>query len=144
MIYQIDQKGFFRPKGLSKWLIFKKIYVTSQRFWILCRPLMFYVVPTKNNKLNYIWKLKKIIYFHNFFNQWNGKTRSLKYSALREKCPNTDTNTSPYFPAFGLNTDGYGLPLRIQSEYWKIRTRKNSVFRHFSHSAAYIVILNIE
>ena len=37
---------------------------------------------------------------------------------LREKCPNT---------AFFL--------VRIQSEYGEIRTRKNSVFGHFSHRA---------
>ena len=40
--------------------------------------------------------------------------------------------SSPYFPAFGLNTERYGVSLRIQSECGKIRTRKNSVFRHFS------------
>ena len=33
--------------------------------------------------------------------------------------------SGPYFPLFGLN-------LRIQSEYRKIRTRNNSVFGHFS------------
>ena len=32
--------------------------------------------------------------------------------------------SSPYFPAFGLNTDRYGVSLRIQSECGKIRTRK--------------------
>ena len=30
--------------------------------------------------------------------------------------------SSPYFPAFGLNTDRYGVSLRIQSECGKIRT----------------------
>ena len=30
----------------------------------------------------------------------------------------------PYFSAFGLNTEIYGVNLRIQSEYGKIRTRK--------------------
>ena len=39
-----------------------------------------------------------------------------------------------YFPTFGLNTKVYCLNLRIQSEYGKIRTRKNSVFGHFSRS----------
>ena len=34
----------------------------------------------------------------------------------------------PYFPVFGL------INLRIHSEYRKIRTRKNSVFGHFSRS----------
>ena len=28
-----------------------------------------------------------------------------------------------YFPAFGLNTGRYGVSLRIQSEYRKVRTR---------------------
>ena len=43
--------------------------------------------------------------------------------------------SAPYFPVFGLNTLLYSVNLRIHSEYKKIRTRKNSVFRHFSRSA---------
>ena len=39
----------------------------------------------------------------------------------------------PYFPAFELNTE-YFVSFRIQSECSKIRTRKNSVSGHFSHS----------
>ena len=35
----------------------------------------------------------------------------------------------------------YGINLRIQSEYWKIRTRNNSVFGHFSRS--YNLIYNL-
>ena len=42
--------------------------------------------------------------------------------------------SGPYFPVFGLNTEIYGVNLRIQSEYRKMRTRKNSVFGHFSCS----------
>ena len=42
--------------------------------------------------------------------------------------------SGPYFPAFGPNTKRYGVSPRIQSEYGKIRTRKNSVFGQFSHS----------
>ena len=42
--------------------------------------------------------------------------------------------SGPYFPVFGLNTEIYGVNLRIQSEYRKIRTKKNSVFGHFSRS----------
>ena len=41
--------------------------------------------------------------------------------ALRKKCPNSKSSY-------------YGVNLRIQSEYRKIRTRKNSVFRHFTCS----------
>ena len=38
--------------------------------------------------------------------------------------------SGPYFPAFGLNTERYGVSPRIQSECRKILTRKNSVFGH--------------
>ena len=37
-----------------------------------------------------------------------------------------------YFLLFGLNTERYGVSLRIQSKYGKIRTRKKSVFGQFS------------
>ena len=42
-----------------------------------------------------------------------------------------------FFPnkVFGLNTEIYSVNLRIQSACRKIRTRKNSVFRHFPRSA---------
>ena len=40
----------------------------------------------------------------------------------------------PYFPVFGLNTEIYGVNLRIQSEYGKIQTSRNSVLWHFSNS----------
>ena len=43
--------------------------------------------------------------------------------------------SGPYFPVLGLNTERCGVSLRIQSEYGKIRTRKNSVFEHFSRRA---------
>ena len=42
--------------------------------------------------------------------------------------------SGPCFPAFGLNMERYGLSVPSQSEWRKIRTRKNSVFRHFSYS----------
>ena len=42
--------------------------------------------------------------------------------------------SGPHFPVFGLNTEIYYLNLRIQSEYRKIRSRKYSIFRHFSRS----------
>ena len=46
--------------------------------------------------------------------------------------------SGPYFPVLGLNTEIYSVNLRIQSEYRKIRTRKNSVFGHFSRSGCEI------
>ena len=43
----------------------------------------------------------------------------------------------PYFPAFALNTEIYGVNLRLQSKYRKIWTRKSYVFGHFSRSVIY-------
>ena len=54
------------------------------------------------------------------------------------KCPNTEFFSGPYFPTFGLNTERYGVPLRIQSKCGKIWTRKNSVFGHFSRNVCYV------
>ena len=42
--------------------------------------------------------------------------------------------SSPYFSAFRLKTERYGVSLHIQSECEKIRIRKNSEFRHFLRS----------
>ena len=39
--------------------------------------------------------------------------------------------SGPNFPVFGPNTEIYGVNLGVQSEYMKIRTRKNSLFGHF-------------
>ena len=41
---------------------------------------------------------------------------------------------SYFWPVFGRNTEIYSVILRIQSDYWKIRTRSNSVFGHLSRS----------
>ena len=41
-----------------------------------------------------------------------------------------------YFPAFGLNTERYEASPPIQSECGEIRTRKNSVFGHFSRTVS--------
>ena len=42
--------------------------------------------------------------------------------------------SGPYFLAFEVNKEIYGVYHRIQSEYRKLRTKKNSVFGHFSCS----------
>ena len=43
--------------------------------------------------------------------------------------------SGPYIPVLGVNTEIYPVNLRIQSEYRKILTTKNSVFEYFSRSA---------
>ena len=49
---------------------------------------------------------------------------------LSEKCPNTEL----FWSVFSCIRAEYEVNLRIQSEYRKVRTRKNSVFEHFSRS----------
>ena len=41
------------------------------------------------------------------------------------KIVHTRNFSGPYFPTFGLNTEIYRVNIRIQTEYGKIRTRKN-------------------
>ena len=50
-------------------------------------------------------------------------------------------SSGPYFPAFGLNRDGYSVSLRFQSPCGKMMIRKNSVFGHFSRSESYLVLM---
>ena len=50
-----------------------------------------------------------------------------------------------YFPVFGLKTEIYGVNLRIQSDYMKIRTWENSVFGHFSRRVTFtITVIHIQ
>ena len=62
-------------------------------------------------------------------------TVNFYFFALRCKCPNADFFFWSVFSCIRLNTEIYGVNLGIQSEYRKIRTRKNSVFAHFARSA---------
>ena len=53
---------------------------------------------------------------------FNFQVRFMLQIPLREKCPYTELFWL-YFPAFGLNRERYSVPLRIQYECGKIRTR---------------------
>ena len=81
--------------------------------------------PEKNNVVGLItcnlhWRIQDSI-IHSGWNHCMESAQILSFSG-------------PYFPVFGLNTEIYGVNLPIQSEYRKVRTKKNSVFRHFSYS----------
>ena len=58
----------------------------------------------------------------------NSKSRKLiRLEDEKEHCVKSvriRSFSGPYFPAFGLNTERYGVSLRIQSECGKIRTKK--------------------
>ena len=61
-----------------------------------------------------------------------------KSSELREKVRIRRFSGS-YFPVFGLNKEIHEVNLRVQPEYRKKRTSKNSVFGLFSRSAYYLM-----
>ena len=48
----------------------------------------------------------------------------IKCYTLRKKCPNTVFFFNRHFAVFELNTEIYGVNLRIQFKYGRIRTRK--------------------
>ena len=48
--------------------------------------------------------------------------------------------SGPYFPTFGLNTDCCSVYLRIYSEYWKRRIRKNP-YTDTIHAVQFTVLL---
>ena len=54
------------------------------------------------------------------------------WCTLREKVPKYGAFSGPYFPAFVLNTEIYGVNICVQSECGKILTRKNSLVVHFT------------
>ena len=68
-------------------------------------------------------------------------TNSSKLKHFVKKCPNTEfflvriflySSWIRRFTVFELDTEIYSVNYCIQSEYRKIRTRKNSLFGHFS------------
>ena len=62
-----------------------------------------------------------------------GMSPIISYIPLLEKCPNTEF--------FFIRTEYGEIPVRIPSECEKIRTRKNSVFGHFSSSGILLLML---
>ena len=71
---------------------------------------------------------------------YNQKKSGTHYYTTVWKVSKYGVYSGPYFPVFGLNTEIYRVNLLIQSEYRKIRTRKNSAFGHFSHSASFDLV----
>ena len=61
-------------------------------------------------------------------------TGAFNFTNIARKVSKYGFFSGPHFPVFGQNMQIYGVNLRIQSEQRKIRTRKNSVSGHFSHS----------
>ena len=75
-----------------------------------------------------LWK----VLLHFFFCKQNDLLSNRTYTAW--KVSKYGVFSGLYFPAFRLNTERYSVSLRIQSKCRKMRTRRNSLFGHFSHS----------
>ena len=114
-----------RKLPIKRSITVKSTPKTTQKTWLpinspLVLPLLNYEEPMTKDVETQTDNTRFELLDHDF---------SLYNSALREKCPNTE---------FFL--------VRIQSEYRKIRTRKNTAFRHFSRSADYsknLIILEL-
>ena len=80
-----------------------------------------------------------IIYIHNIFHKKmtliivirNDKNDNDGDDFTAWKASKYGVFSGPYFPVCGLNTEIYGVYLRVQSEYRKIRTRKNQFLDTF-------------
>ena len=64
----------------------------------------------------------------------------LLFRSLREKYPYWEFSWSVY-RAFGLNTERHFVPLRIQFEYGKIRTRKTPNTDTFYAARIFLLIV---
>ena len=117
----------------------KSVFIFSVNFWI---HVILYFKPNKNQYKNgrlchfssYWVKTHNIPMLQENMHAENSILYSLTISQckgiciiLRKKCPNME-----FFLVRIFFT--YSVSLRMQSECGKIRTRKNSVFWHFSHS----------
>ena len=64
-----------------------------------------------------------VIPFYMCFDLWKISSNILFWMIQCIKSARIRNYSGPYFPAFGLNTERYGVSLRIQSKCGKIRIR---------------------
>ena len=81
----------------------------------------------RNLRISEIFELQYSKCFYHFFISFTVTLTAWKVSIF-------GVFSSPHFPVFSYGDLLDKHSLRIHSEYGKIRTRKNSVFGHFSHS----------
>ena len=72
------------------------------------------------------------------------KDEYMSYNTQRKKCLYSElfwSPFSPHFPAFGLNSERYGVSLRIQSECEKGKNadQNNYEYEHFLRSDTYVM-----
>ena len=110
---------------------------------IYFQRIMYFYSPWKHQKnygflmfsggieLDYWFKMGKMNKY-----QWCVWYHTIRTAWRVSKCV---VFSGPYFPVFGLNMERYPVSLCIQSECRKMRTRKNSLFGHFSSSVTWFL-----
>ena len=85
--------------------------------FLISKNKQVYKLKTKINLLIILFNLiKQLTEFPGFLKRrW--PSHCIKIVLIRSSC-------GPYFPAFGVNTERYGVSLPIQYEFDKMRTRK--------------------
>ena len=99
----------------SALFFFKK---TTSASFVNHPSLILFFASKKNFSYTYLVDVKSFKFHHIV-------TRVKARLALRENV-RIRSFSSPYFPAFGLNVERYGVSLRILSECGKLRSRKTS------------------
>ena len=96
--------------------------------WTLCYSSMkFWYFPD----ISHFPKILNLSSFCNLFTTFiNNKNHASFHLFTAWKVSKYGVFSGLHFPVFGLNTEIYGVNLRIQSEYRKTRTRNNSVIQH--------------
>ena len=127
----------------------RQFYLNPPKAYHMTQKMKHYVLKSTFQFWNHFFQFsdaslihfrKDIVALHIFL-FWN----DLPYRIMEVHCVKSfqiRSFSGPCFRVFGLNTQIYSVNLRIQSEYRKIRTRKNSVFGHFSHNGLFTNPIN--
>ena len=153
--------------SIENWKVLKSTFFTEELWWLLLYSDFSLPLWTNNNK-SYVrlrkwcssWQRK--LSLNKFISSYVKVFEKLQFNKINDylaaclsdvitdfwenrfakqcmKGVQMQCFSSPYFSVFELNTKRYSVSLRIQSKYEKIRTRRNSVFGHFSRSEHFLI-----
>ena len=122
------------PPWMFAWVLAAHLYPLRKYLFnitLIHFSLMFYfytpeIVRKRNIDLK--WVKSTRLMFRDVVTAW----RVSKYGVF----------SGPYFPAFGLNTESYPVPLRILSKCGKIQTTKVRIWTLFTHYVQMYLTLN--
>ena len=101
----------------NEWRHLQGVYLTLKLPKFLKNLLFGEVLPMALKMYELLWALRM------FWSTIKGTSVKISTDLLSVKNVRNRSYSGPHFPAFGLNTERYGLSLLIQSECGKMRTR---------------------